>query len=128
MIVVLQVLLVAVVLGYVLAPLVRDRGERMWMEPEMEGRRRSIAERKGRLYGALLELDFDRDSGKISPEDHGRMREEVMSEVMKVIAEEERDIPRAQRRPVVLEGGDRVERMIEEFKRARKDKAEVSGS
>ena len=128
MIVVLQILLVAVVLSFVLAPLLRYRGERMWMEPEMEARRRSITERKARLYGALLELDFDRDSGKISTEDHARMREEVMADVVKVIAEEERDIPRPHRRPVVVEGGDRVERMIEEFKRARRGKAEVSGS
>ena len=128
MIVVLQILLVAVVLSFVLAPLLRYRGERMWMEPEMEARRRSITERKARLYGALIELDFDRDSGKISTEDHARMREEVMADVVKVIAEEERDIPRPHRRPVVVEGGDRVERMIEEFKRARRGKAEVSGS
>jgi hypothetical protein len=128
MIVLLQVLLVALVLAFVLAPLLRYRGERMWMEPEMEARRRSIAERKGRLYGALLELDFDRDSGKISGEDHARMREEIMAEVVKVIAEEEREIPRVHRRPVVVEGGDRVERMIEEFKKARRGKAEVTGS
>jgi hypothetical protein len=128
MILLLQLLLVLVVLGFVLAPLVRHRGERMWIEPEMDARRRSLAERKSRLYGALLELDFDRDSGKISGEDHGRMREEVMADVVKVIADEEREIPRALRRPVVVEGGDRVERMIEEFKRARRDKAEVSGS
>ena len=127
MILALQILLVGAVLGFVLAPLLRHRGERMWMEPEMEARRRSIAEQKGRLYGALLELDFDKESGKISPEDHARMREEIMMEVVKVIAEEERDIPRAHRKPVVLEGGDRVERMIEEFKRSRR-KADVTGS
>jgi hypothetical protein len=128
MIVVIQIFLVVAVLAFVLAPLLRHRGERMWTEPEMEARRRSIVERKGRLYGALLELDFDRDSGKISPEDHARMREEVMMEVVKVISEEEREIPRAYRRPVVLEGGDRVERMIEEFKRARRGKAEATSS
>jgi cytochrome c-type biogenesis protein CcmI len=128
MIVVLQILLVAVVLGFVLAPLLRHRGEPMWIEPEMEARRRSITERKARLYGALLELDFDRDSGKISNEDHARMREEIMSDVVTVIAEEEREIPRPHRRPVVVEGGDRVERMIEEFKRSRRGKAEVNRS
>ena len=125
-VVLLQILLVAVVLGFVLMPLVRHRGERMWMEPEMEARRRSITERKARLYGALLELDFDRDSGKISDEDHARSREEIMAEVVQVIAEEERDIPRPHRKPVVVEGGDRVERMIEEFKRSRRGKAEAS--
>jgi hypothetical protein len=128
MIIVLQILLVTAVLAFVLAPLLQYRGERMWMEPEMEARRRTIAERKARLYGALLELDFDKDSGKISPEDHTRMREEIMTDVVAVIAEEEREIPRAQRRPVVLEGGDRVERMIEEFKKSRRGKAEVAGS
>ena len=125
-VVLLQILLVAVVLSFVVAPLLRYRGERMWMEPEMEARRRSITERKARLYGALLELDFDRDSGKISTEDHARMREEIMGDVVKVIAEEEREIPRPHRKPVVVEGGDRVERMIEDFKRARRGKAEVT--
>jgi hypothetical protein len=128
MILVLQILLVGVVLSFVLAPLLRYRGERMWVEPEMEARRRSITERKARLYGALLELDFDRDSGKISTGDHARMREEVMADVVQVIAEEEREIPRPHRRPVVVEGGDRVERMIEEFKRERRGKAEVTRS
>ena len=125
-VVLLQILLVAIVLSFVVAPLLRYRGERMWMEPEMEARRRSITERKARLYGALIELDFDRDSGKISTEDHARMREDIMGEVVKVIGEEEREIPRPHRKPVVVEGGDRVERMIEDFKRARRGKAEVT--
>ena len=61
---------------------------------------------------ALIELDFDRDSGKISPEDHARMREEIMTDVLAVLAEEDKEIPKAQRRPVVIEGGDRVEQLI----------------
>jgi cytochrome c-type biogenesis protein CcmI len=123
-----QVCLVLVVLLFVLWPLLRLRGERAWVEPVAEARRRSIAERKARLYGALLELDFDRDSGKISPEDHARMREEIMADVLVVLAEEEREVPKGQRRPVVLEGGDRVERLIEEYKRGRRGQAEAGGS
>ncbi len=123
-----QVCLVLVVLLFVLSPLVYLRGERMWVEPAVDARRRSIAERKARLYGALLELDFDRDSGKISLEDHARMREEIMTDVLAVLAEEDREIPRAQRRPVVVEGGDRVERLIEEYKRSRRGHAEAGGS
>ena len=80
----------------------------------------------GAVATLLLELDFDRDSGKISVEDHARMREEVMGDVVKVIAEEEREIPRLHRKPVVVEGGDRVERMIEEFKRGRRGNAEAT--
>lgn len=129
MILVAQIVLVLGVLAFVLAPLVLHRGERMWTEPALEARRRSIAERKARLYGALLDLDFDRDSGKISSEDHDRMREEVMKEVLTVLAEEETVVPKAQRRPALIEGGDRVERLIEEYKRARRGgKAEASRS
>lgn len=100
----------------------------MWVEPEAEARRRGIAERKGRLYGALLELDFDRDSGKISVEDHARMHDEIMGEVVQVLAEEEREVPKAERRPGVIEGGDRVERLIEEYRRSRRGKAEAEGA
>jgi len=122
-----QVCLVLVVLLFVLSPLFYLRGERMWVEPAIEARRRSIAERKARLYGALLELDFDRDSGKISAEDHARMREEIMTDVLTVLAEEDREVPKTDRRPVVVEGGDRVERLIEEYKRSRRGKAEAGG-
>jgi hypothetical protein len=97
-----------------------SRGERSWAEPELEASRRSIAERKGRLYGQLIDLDFDRDSGKISTEDHARLREEIMADVIQVLAEEEKVVPQGLRHPVVIEGGDRVERMIEEYKRARR--------
>ncbi|HKW50684.1 MAG TPA: hypothetical protein VJQ53_03035 [Candidatus Eisenbacteria bacterium] len=123
-----QVCLVLVVLLFVLSPLLYLRGQRMWVEPAIEALRRSIAERKARLYGALLELDFDRDSGKISPEDHARMREEIMTDVLAVLAEEDKEVPKSQRRPVVVEGGDRVERLIEEYKRSRRGHVEAGGS
>ena len=123
MIIAAQILLTLGVLTFVLAPLILSRGERSWTEPRLEERRRTLTERKARLYGALLDLDFDRDSGKISTEDHGRLREEVMTEVLQVLAEEEKVVPQGQRRPVVLEGGDRVERMIEEYKKGRRPKA-----
>jgi len=70
-------------------PIFAWRGERAWSESREEGLRRSIAERKGRLYTGIIELDFDRDSGKISPEDHERMRSEAMSEVVALLKEEE---------------------------------------
>ena len=120
MILAAQLLLTLGVLAFILTPLILNRGERSWAEPELEAKRRTIAEQKGRLYGQLLDLDFDRDSGKISSEDHMRLREEIMAEVVQVLAEEERTVPHGQRRPVVLEGGDRVERMIEEYKRTRR--------
>ncbi|MGH7680603.1 MAG: hypothetical protein ACRENN_01290 [Candidatus Eiseniibacteriota bacterium] len=128
MILLAQILLAIGVGLFVLSPLLLHRGERMWVEPEAEARRRGIAERKGRLYGALLELDFDRDSGKISVEDHARMHDEIMGEVVQVLAEEEREVPKAERRPGVIEGGDRVERLIEEYKRSRRGKAEAEGA
>lgn len=120
MILALQILLVVTVAAVVLAPLFELRGRRSETEPANEARRRGIAERKARLYGGLLELDFDRDSGKISAEDHARMREETMVEVLAVLAEEERlGLSQGAHRPAVIEGGDRVERMIEEYKRGR---------
>jgi len=120
-----EIVLVLGVLAFVLAPLVMHRGQRMWTEPELEARRRSIAERKARLYGALLELDFDRDSGKISNQDHDRMHEEIMKDVLAVLVEEETVDPKTQRRPAVIGGGDRVERLIEDYKRSRRGKAEA---
>jgi hypothetical protein len=116
MIVAAQLLLTLGVLAFILTPLVISRGERSWIEPELEASRRSIAERKGRLYGQLLDLDFDRDSGKISVEDHARLREEIMAEVVQVLTEEEKIVPKGMRRPVVVEGGERVVRIIEDYK------------
>jgi hypothetical protein len=66
-----------------------------------------------------VELDFDRDSGKISSEDHERMRNEAMNEVLEVLRQEEA-LGGARPRPTVVEGGDTVERLIEEYKRARR--------
>jgi hypothetical protein len=127
-----QVCLAAAVALFVLSPLLLLRGQRMWHEPADASMRRTIAERKARLYGQLLDLDFDRDSGKISAEDHGRMREETMAEVLAVLAEEERlglaHGPREGRKPIVIEGGDRVERMIEEYKRKHRAAVEARRS
>lgn len=117
-----QICLAAAVALFVLSPLVLHRGQRTEREDSNADARRSILERKTRLYSTLLELDFDKDAGKISAEDHARMRDETMAEVLAVLAEEERLglAPGARReRPRVIPGGDRVERMIEEFKRAR---------
>ena len=120
MILVAQLLLTLGILAFILTPLILSRGERSWIEPELDASRRSIAERKGRLYGQLLDLDFDRDSGKISVDDHARLREEIMADVVQVLTEEEKTVPKGLRRPVVVEGGDRVERMIEDYKRERR--------
>ena len=114
MIVLAQVCLAAAVALFILAPLYYHRGQRMHPEAADASIRRTIAERTGRRYSQLLDLDFDRDSGKISPEDHARMREETMTEVLAVLAEEERLGGPVRVRPTVIEGGDRVERLIEE--------------
>ena len=89
-------------------------------------RRRSIDERKNRLYRQLVDLDFDRDSGKISLDDHTRMREETMGDVLRVLAEEERlglAPPAASTDGRPADAGatpdERVERMIEEMKKRR---------
>ena len=115
-----QILLIAIVAWFVISPIVLRRGERAWSESSDEAKRRAIGERKARLYSGIVELDFDRDSGKISPEDHGRMRAEAMNEVLAVLREE--DVLEKGRgpRPAVIEGGDSVERMIEEYKRSRR--------
>jgi flagellar biosynthesis/type III secretory pathway M-ring protein FliF/YscJ len=115
-----QVLLVAGVAWFVVSPIVLRRGERAWSESSEEAKRRAIGERKARLYSGIVELDFDRDSGKISSEDHGRMRTEAMNEVLQVLREEEALEKGRRPRPAVIEGGDSLERMIEDYKRARR--------
>jgi hypothetical protein len=118
MILLAQICLVLAVALFVLAPLYLNRGQRMFQEAADASIRRTIAEKKARLYSQLLDLDFDRDSGKISTEDYARMREETMSEVLLVLAEEDR-LGGPRRGPAqIIEGGDRVERMIEEYKRS----------
>jgi len=114
-----QILLIAGVVWFVVSPIILRRGERAWSESRGEALRRSIGERKTRLYSEIVELDFDRDSGKISREDHERMRNEAMDEVLLVLKEEE-SLGGARPRPTVVEGGDSVERMIEEYKRSRR--------
>ena len=120
----LQIALIGGVAWFVLSPIVLRRGERAWSETSDEARRRSIGERKTRLYSTIVELDFDRDSGKISTEDHARMRAEAMNEVLAVLHEEEAlggaATPASRPRPSVIQGGDSVERMIEEYKRAQR--------
>ena len=129
MILLAQICLALAVALFVLAPLYLHRGERMNLEAPDAAIRRTIAERKARLYSQLLDLDFDKDSGKISLEDYARMREETMTEVLTVLADEERlGGPRRGPRPVVIEGGDTVERMIEEYKRTRPAGLEAQGS
>ncbi len=113
-----QILLIGIVAWFVVSPIILRRGELAWSESREEAQRRSIGERKVRLYSGIVELGFDRDSGKISPEDHARMRAEAMNEVLAVLREEESLGPGPRPRPSVIEGGDSVERMIEEYKRS----------
>jgi len=118
MILLAQVCLALAVALFILAPLYLHRGQRMGHEGADASLRRIIAEKKARLYSQLIDLDLDRDSGKISTHDHTVMREETMAEVLTVLAEEDR-LGGPRRGPAtVIEGGDRVERMIEEYKRA----------
>jgi cytochrome c-type biogenesis protein CcmI len=136
-ILIVQILLVALVAGIVLYPLVAHRGQRAWAETRLEAKRRTIGERKERLYGTIVELDFDRDSGKLSAADHARLREEAMKEVLGALAEEQEvdavggaDQPAAAPGRAVVAGGatglDSVERLIEEYKQKRSQPAEVS--
>ncbi len=120
-----QIALIALVALFVLSPLVLRRGERAWVESRDEALLRAVQERKARLYTGIVELDFDRDSGKISPDDHERMRADAMKEVMAVLQEEDSLQKGGRPRPTVIEGGDAAERMIEEYKRARLRDAEA---
>lgn len=127
-----QICLIAAVALFVLSPLLFLRGQRMWLEPADASIRRTIGERKSRLLSQMVDLDFDRDSGKISPADYARMREETMRDLLPVLADEERlGLTRVEgvgARPTVIEGGDRVERMIEEYKRTRGEAPEARPS
>ncbi len=115
-----QIALIGIVAWFVVSPILLRRGERAWTETSEEALRRGIGERKARLYTTIVELDFDRDSGKISLEDHARMRNEAMGEVLEVLREEEGLGPGRGPRPAVIEGGDSVERLIEDYKRSRR--------
>ena len=132
MIQVLQLILILAVGAFVLSPLVRLRGLRVEREAATANRHRSVLERKNRVYQQLVDLDFDKDSGKLSPEDHARMREEVMAEAVQVLAEEEAleaqmGRGKAPIAPASAPGvgpapsavSDQVERMIEEMKKRR---------
>ena len=128
MILAAQIALIAFVAFFVLWPLVLYRGERMWVESRGEALRRTVKERKERLYSGILELDFDRDSGKISAEDHARMRADLMKDALDVLKEEERLSPGGRPKLAATPGGDQVERMIQQYKQARRAEAEVRGS
>ncbi|HEY7727008.1 MAG TPA: hypothetical protein VID50_00975 [Candidatus Eisenbacteria bacterium] len=127
MLLLLQIALIVLVAATVLHPLVRYRGQRAYRESALEAKQRSIAERKERLYGTIVDLDFDRDAGKISAADHARMREEAMRDVLAVLAEEEALLGQVPAPPggrpapagTAAPGGDSVERLIEEYKRKR---------
>jgi cytochrome c-type biogenesis protein CcmI len=131
---VLQALVLLAVGGFVLLPLLQRRGERVPPEADTANRARSIGERKHRLFRQLVELDFDKDSGKLSAEDHARMREETMNEVVAVMAEEERlglalakPSPAGPESPAAVPAAaasDRAERMVEEMKK----RQEASGA
>src|SRR3990172_2663473 len=118
MILAAQIALIAFVAFFVLWPLVLYRGERMWVESRGEALRRTVKERKERIYSGILELDFDRDSGKISAEDHARMRADLMKEALDVLKEEEQLSPGGRPKLATMPGGDQVERMIQQYKHA----------
>jgi hypothetical protein len=124
MILAAQIGLIAIVAFFILSPIVLRRGERAWVESRDEALLRGVQERKARLYTGIVELDFDRDSGKISQEDHARMRADAMKEVLTVLQEEESLAKGGRHRPTVIQGGDAAERMIEEYKRLRLRDAE----
>jgi len=123
-----QIALIAFVAFFVFSPLVTHRGEKMWIETREEEKRRSIRERKERLYSGVVDLDFDRDSGKISAEDHARMRGELMKDVLAVLQDEDSLEGGGKPRPTVIEGGDHAERMIQEYKQTRRKEAEARGT
>ena len=123
-----QIALILFVCFFVFSPLVTHRGEKMWVETREEEKRRAIRERKERLYSGVVDLDFDRDSGKLSTEDHARMRGELMKDVLAVLQEEDALDGGERPRPSVIEGGDHAERMILEYKHARRKEAEARGT
>jgi len=134
MILLVQILLALAVAAIVLYPLLRYRGQRAYRESTFEAKHRSITERKERLYGTIVDLDFDRDAGKLSAEDHARMRDEAMREVLAVLAEEEAHLGRAPAHaggsaaPAAgaAPGHDAVEGLIEEYKRKRAQAMEAT--
>jgi len=46
-----------------------------------------LMERKEALYAAIVEIEFDRDVGKVPEEDYQRQRQALESEVLEILAE-----------------------------------------
>ena len=59
-----------------------------------------LAERRDQLLLAIAELDFEKDAGKVSPEEHERSRAALLAEAGDVVAalDAERDGTRRRRR------------------------------
>ncbi len=67
-----------VVVAFVVAPFFLLTGKPSEVTPENPGTSDDLAElvaEKETIYAAIQELDFDLKSGKLSPEDHGALRQ-----------------------------------------------------
>jgi RNA polymerase subunit RPABC4/transcription elongation factor Spt4 len=74
------------VVGWVLAPLRETLAHRL--EPLRDGpgaERRALRERKAALLGALRDLDFDYETGKLSADDYRSLRESATARAVEVL-------------------------------------------
>lgn len=60
--------------AFVAAPFFLARAEEESRRPEGSGETRELLAEKEVVYDAIQELDFDLQSGKLSPEDHAGLR------------------------------------------------------
>lgn len=81
------VVLPLIALALVLPPLFRPGRD---VAAEHESKLDTLRDRRRALIGAIRELDFDREMGKLSPEDHEASRKNMKAEVAGLIREIEK--------------------------------------
>ena len=86
MILALLATLGAIVVALVLYPVFSEDSDEKFELDELERELRELEENKARLYENIKDLDFEKDSGKVSKEDYEAARGEYMTEVAAVLA------------------------------------------
>ncbi len=76
----------ATVVAFVLYPVFAESRLRLEALGETEREILDLEEKKSRLYSSLADLDFEKDSGKVSDPDYQTARNDYMAQVAAVLA------------------------------------------
>ncbi len=85
-------LLTLLIALYVLYPVIRASalGRRYFREAAESDRLADILAQRDAIYQAIRDLDFDRETGKLTPEDHRAMRAQLVAQGVAVLQELDR--------------------------------------